>query len=58
MGREGTLTRCEDEPIRTPGAVQGFGVLVALQEDEDTGNLLVRQVSEVLQLLVYTLDLL
>lgn len=48
VGREGTLTRCEDEPIRTPGAVQGFGVLVALQEDEETGNLIVRQVSEVL----------
>ena len=58
VGREGTLTRCEDEPIRTPGAVQGFGVLVALQEDEDTGNLLVRQVSEVLQLFAYMLVLL
>lgn len=47
VGREGTLTQCEDEPIRTPGAVQGFGVLVAIQEDEETGNLVVRQVSEV-----------
>jgi len=33
------------QPIRTPGAVQGFGVLVALDELEDT--LVVRQVSEV-----------
>ena len=64
-GREGTLTKCEDEvcsvllsvlshsahslrqPIHAPGAVQGFGVLIALEEEEDTGNLLVRQVSEV-----------
>ncbi|KIM78503.1 hypothetical protein PILCRDRAFT_11200 [Piloderma croceum F 1598] len=37
---------CEDEPIRTPGAVQGFGVLIAVDEDTDTGNLSVRQVSE------------
>ncbi|KAL1712701.1 phytochrome-like protein [Schizophyllum commune] len=43
-GREGKLMRCEDEPIRTPGAVQGFGVLIAVEELEDT--LLVRQVSE------------
>ncbi|KAI0823185.1 hypothetical protein BC628DRAFT_1411740 [Trametes gibbosa] len=46
VGREGKLTKCEDEPIRTPGAVQGFGVLVAVEEDHKTGNLIVRQVSE------------
>ncbi|KAI9064701.1 hypothetical protein FKP32DRAFT_1611120 [Trametes sanguinea] len=46
VGREGTLTKCEDEPIRTPGAVQGYGVLIAVAEDMDTGNLIVRQVSE------------
>ncbi|KAJ3753797.1 hypothetical protein EV360DRAFT_96883 [Lentinula raphanica] len=34
-GREGKLTRCEDEPIRTPGAVQGFGVLIVVEEVED-----------------------
>ncbi|KAF9068635.1 hypothetical protein BDP27DRAFT_1223986 [Rhodocollybia butyracea] len=44
IGREGSLTRCEDEPIRTPGAVQGFGVLIVVEEKEDT--LVVRQVSE------------
>ncbi|KAF7299237.1 ATP-binding cassette transporter [Mycena indigotica] len=47
IGREGKLSRCEDEasfPIRTPGAVQGFGVLIAVEELDDT--LLVRQVSE------------
>ncbi|XP_014555803.1 hypothetical protein COCVIDRAFT_27376 [Bipolaris victoriae FI3] len=45
-GREGeTLQRCEDEPIHLPGAVQGFGLLVALQDDPD-GNLQVRIVSE------------
>ncbi|KAK0464731.1 uncharacterized protein EV420DRAFT_1061466 [Desarmillaria tabescens] len=44
LGREGTLTRCEDEPIRTPGAVQGFGVLIVVDEQDDT--LIVRQASE------------
>lgn len=47
VGREGQLTRCEEEPIRTPGAVQGFGVLIAIDEDIENGNLIVRQVSEV-----------
>ncbi|CCL99470.1 uncharacterized protein FIBRA_01488 [Fibroporia radiculosa] len=46
VGREGKLTKCEDEPIRTPGAVQGFGILIAVEENEETGNLVVRQVSE------------
>lgn len=46
LGREGELTRCEDEPIRIPGAVQGFGVLVAVRENEETGDFAVRQVSE------------
>ncbi|KAL6709884.1 hypothetical protein ACN47E_000669 [Coniothyrium glycines] len=47
-GRDGdTLQRCEDEPIHVPGAVQGFGLLVALQEDTNgNGVLLVRIVSE------------
>ncbi|KYK55182.1 putative phytochrome-like histidine kinase [Drechmeria coniospora] len=44
-GRDGTLQRCEDEPIHTPGAVQGFGVLLALRE-EDEGCFVVRYVSE------------
>ena len=44
-GRGGeTLQRCEDEPIHIPGAVQSFGLLVALQEDQ--GQLIVRVVSE------------
>lgn len=47
VGREGILQRCEDEPITTPGAVQGFGVLIVLEEDMESGNLTVRQVSEV-----------
>jgi len=47
VGREGILRRCEDEPITTPGAVQGFGVLMVLEEDYETGDLIVRQVSEV-----------
>ncbi|KAK8111468.1 Cyanobacterial phytochrome B [Apiospora kogelbergensis] len=44
-GRDGTLERCEDEPIHTPGAVQSFGLLVAIKEDSD-GCFLVRVVSE------------
>lgn len=45
-GRDGdVLQRCEDEPIHIPGAIQGFGLLVALSEHEDD-QLLVRLVSE------------
>ncbi|RYC53830.1 hypothetical protein CHU98_g12379 [Xylaria longipes] len=44
-GRDGTLQRCEDEPIHTPGAVQGFGLLVALREEAD-GRFSVRIASE------------
>ncbi|KAK6856306.1 Cyanobacterial phytochrome B [Apiospora arundinis] len=44
-GRDGTLERCEDEPIHTPGAVQPFGLLVAIREDSE-GCFLVRIVSE------------
>jgi light-regulated signal transduction histidine kinase (bacteriophytochrome) len=44
-GRDGdVLQRCEDEPIHIPGAVQGFGLLIALQEDD--GKFVVRVVSE------------
>ena len=46
IGRDGdTLQRCEDEPIHIPGAVQAFGLLIALQEIEE-GKFLVRIVSE------------
>ncbi|KAL3421993.1 hsp90-like protein [Phlyctema vagabunda] len=45
-GRDGeTLQRCEDEPIHIPGAVQSFGLLIALEEQEE-GQLVVRIVSE------------
>jgi light-regulated signal transduction histidine kinase (bacteriophytochrome) len=45
-GRDGeTLQRCEDEPIHIPGAVQSFGLLVALEEQAE-GELLVRITSE------------
>ena len=45
-GRDGdVLQRCEDEPIHIPGAIQGFGLLIALQEQTD-GKLVVRVVSE------------
>lgn len=45
-GRDGdTLQRCEDEPIHIPGAIQGFGVLLCLEE-QPAGELLVRMVSE------------
>ncbi|KAK5412745.1 hypothetical protein LTR06_005716 [Exophiala xenobiotica] len=44
-GRDGeTLQRCEDEPIRIPGAIQSFGLLVALREEEE--KFVVRVVSE------------
>ncbi|KAL5118617.1 hypothetical protein ACEQ8H_003468 [Pleosporales sp. CAS-2024a] len=47
-GRDGDLLqRCEDEPIHIPGAVQGFGLIIALAEEAgDSGNLIVRIVSE------------
>ena len=46
LGRDGdTLRRCEDEPIHIPGAVQSFGLLLALQEVEKC-KLQVRVVSE------------
>jgi light-regulated signal transduction histidine kinase (bacteriophytochrome) len=45
-GRDGdTLQRCEDEPIHIPGAIQGFGLLIALEEQQDS-KLVVRVVSE------------
>lgn len=45
-GRDGdTLQRCEDEPIHIPGAVQGFGLLIALEEETE-GKLVVKIVSE------------
>lgn len=44
-GRDGTLQRCEDEPIHTPGAVQGFGLLIAIREEPD-GRFTVRYASE------------
>ncbi|KAK7419964.1 hypothetical protein QQZ08_010600 [Neonectria magnoliae] len=44
-GRDGVLQRCEDEPIHTPGAVQIFGVLLALREEKE-GCFVVRYVSE------------
>ena len=45
-GRDGdTIQRCEDEPISIPGAIQSFGLLIALHE-EDGGKFKVRIVSE------------
>ncbi len=45
VGRDGdTLQRCEDEPIHIPGAVQQFGLLIALKEVNE--KLQVRIVSE------------
>lgn len=41
----GKIYRCEDEPIHIPGAIQRFGVLVAVREEE-SGSFLVRIVSE------------
>lgn len=45
-GRAGeSFQYCEDEPIRIPGAVQSFGVLIAVRE-ESPNQLVVRVVSE------------
>ncbi|ORY71179.1 uncharacterized protein BCR38DRAFT_329196 [Pseudomassariella vexata] len=44
-GRDLELHRCEDEPIHTPGAIQGFGLLVGLREEFD-GRFSVRVASE------------
>lgn len=44
-GRDGRLERCEDEPIHTPGAVQGFGLMLAIREEPD-GTFSVRYASE------------
>ena len=45
-GRKGELLKCEDEPIHIPGAIQEFGVLIAIEED-DNGKFVVVQASEV-----------
>lgn len=44
-GRDGKIERCEDEPIHAPGAIQGFGLLIALHEEPD-GRFQVRYASE------------
>ncbi|KAJ5924120.1 CheY-like superfamily [Penicillium verhagenii] len=45
-GTDGSsLQSCEDEPIRVPGAIQSFGVIIALQE-KPPDQLIVRVVSE------------
>ncbi|KAJ5550273.1 CheY-like superfamily [Penicillium sp. DV-2018c] len=45
-GRDGqTFQYCEDEPIRIPGAIQSFGAIIALRE-EQPNQLVVRIVSE------------
>ena len=40
-----TIERCEDEPIRTPGAIQSFGVMVTMRE-ESPSQFVIRTVSE------------
>lgn len=45
-GRKGELLKCEDEPIHIPGAIQDYGVLIAVTEDEQ-GQFTVTHVSEV-----------
>ncbi|KAE8227122.1 hypothetical protein CF319_g372 [Tilletia indica] len=44
-GRDGELMKCEDEPIHIPGAIQSFGCMLVVREDEE-GALVVRQCSE------------
>jgi hypothetical protein len=45
-GRKGELLKCEDEPIHIPGAIQDYGVLIAIEEDAE-GHFVVTHVSEV-----------
>lgn len=42
---EQRIYRCEDEPIHIPGAIQSFGALIAVKENEN-GLFIVRIVSE------------
>lgn len=44
-GRDDVLQRCEEEPIHIPGAIQSFGVLLAMREESE-GQFVVRYVSE------------
>ncbi|KAI9734616.1 MAG: Light-sensor Protein kinase [Cirrosporium novae-zelandiae] len=44
-GKRRVFQKCEDEPIHIPGAIQSFGMLVALKEEDD-GALVVRIASE------------
>ncbi|KAJ5691810.1 hypothetical protein N7462_001233 [Penicillium macrosclerotiorum] len=45
-GRDGdSFQYCEDEPIRIPGAIQSFGLMIAMRE-ESPNQLVVRVVSE------------
>lgn len=48
---EDKVQRCEDEPIHIPGAIQSFGLLIALQE-LDEGKFRVEVVSENSQRLI------
>jgi light-regulated signal transduction histidine kinase (bacteriophytochrome) len=41
------IQRCEDEPIHIPGAIQGFGCLLALRERDGGTVFDIRIVSEV-----------
>ncbi|KAK0519553.1 hypothetical protein OC835_007487 [Tilletia horrida] len=49
-GRYGKLLKCEDEPIHVTDAIQSFGCMIVLGEDEE-GVLVVGQCSEQQQLL-------
>lgn len=45
-GRDGEAFQCcEDEPIRIPGTIQSFGLIIALRE-ESLNQLVVHIVSE------------
>lgn len=44
-GRDGELQQCEDEPIHSPGAVQGFGALIVVAQ-VGHGHFAVRSASE------------
>lgn len=55
-GRQGGYFKCEDEPIHIPGAIQDFGVLMAMEADGN-GKYPIVQVSEVSMFLLRVITL-
>lgn len=37
-GKREHISRCEDEPIRMPGSIQSYGMLIGLEKTEESGQ--------------------